>query len=108
MRPLRRAPSRRTSPVLVYPWERAEAALRAFAGTEADPHDDFVLEYQSPTTGRPRVAYARGWRCSGCGPACIAKPTGIRAVLYYVVRGEGDRGFVTIGRLAISSPYRRS
>jgi gentisate 1,2-dioxygenase len=90
MRPIRRgAPSRRTSPLLVYPWERAEAALRAFAGTEPDPHDDFVLEYQNPATGGPALP-TLGLALQWLRPSVHCKAhrhTG--SVLYYVVRGEG-------------------
>ncbi|HEV2546436.1 MAG TPA: cupin domain-containing protein [Stellaceae bacterium] len=90
MRPTRGLPVSRVSPLLVYPWERAEAALRAFAGTEPDPYDDFVLEYQNPTTGGPALP-TLGMALQWLRPSVHGKAhrhTG--SVLYYVVRGEGS------------------
>jgi gentisate 1,2-dioxygenase len=77
------------SPIPLYPWERAHAALRDYAGTQPDPFDDFVLEYQNPLTGGPALptlGLALQWLRPGMhGKA--HRHTG--SVLYYVVRGEG-------------------
>lgn len=89
MRPARRVPAGRASPLLVYPWEQAEAALRDYAGTTPDVHDDFVLEYQNPTTGGPAFS-TLGLYLQWLRPEvhCQAhRHTG--SSLYHVVRGEG-------------------
>ncbi len=91
MRPMNGPPLRRNaSPLLVYPWARAEQALRDFSATEPDPFDDFVLEYQNPTTGGPALStlgLALQWLRPGMRGR-THRHTG--SVLYHVVRGEGS------------------
>lgn len=78
------------SPLLLYPWAKAQRALSDFAATDPDPFDDFVLEYQNPTTGGPvlsTLGLALQWLRPGMhGNA--HRHTG--SVLYHVVRGEGS------------------
>jgi gentisate 1,2-dioxygenase len=77
------------SPLLVYPWEKAHAALRDFSATPPDPYDDFALEYRNPLSGGPALptlGLVLQWLRPGVH--CKAhRHTG--SALYYVVRGEG-------------------
>ncbi len=89
MRPAGGAPKAQVSPLLAYPWARAEAALTAFAATDPDPFDDFLLEYQNPATGGP-VFPTMGLALQWLRPGTHTKAhrhTG--SALCYVVRGEG-------------------
>lgn len=89
MRPAHAAPAGAASPLFVYPWERAHAALRAFSGTTPDPVDDYVLEYRNPVTGGPALP-TLGLSLQWLRPGMHGKAhrhTG--SALYYVVRGEG-------------------
>lgn len=75
--------------LLAYPWARSYAALEAYAGTEPDPYDDFLLEYRNPATGGPvlpTLGLALQWLRPGAHTRAH-RHTG--SVLYHVVRGEG-------------------
>ncbi len=89
LRPARRKLPEPVSPIPIYPWDRAHAALREFAGTDPDPFDDFVLEYQNPVTGGPALP-TLGMALQWLRPGMHGKShrhTG--SILYYVVQGEG-------------------
>jgi gentisate 1,2-dioxygenase len=76
------------SPLLVYPWERAETALRELADVETDDAD-VTVEYNNPLTGGPVMptiaCFAHMLR-----PGAVGRPrrTNASAVLH-VVRGRG-------------------
>lgn len=77
------------NPLLVYPCDTAQAALRLASGLEPDPFDDVVLEYQNPANGGSAMR-TMGMRLQMLRPGvhCQARRhTGSK--LYYVVRGEG-------------------
>lgn len=81
------------SPLLVYPWDRAEAALvdlAGFRGTDRDEADGGVrVEYHNPLTGGSVLAtiacYAQMLR-----PAGVTRPRRTNAsAVVHVVRGRG-------------------
>lgn len=77
------------SPLLVYPWARAETALLEAAGLEPDMFDDTLLEYQNPLNGAsalPTIGTAIQRLRPGFKGA-IHRHTG--SVVYYIVRGNG-------------------
>jgi gentisate 1,2-dioxygenase len=89
MRPAHAAHYELSSPILSYPWKRAEAALQSAAGLEGDPYDDILLEYQNPMTGGPALPTI-GTALQMLRPGIVCKPhrhTG--STVYYVVRGLG-------------------
>jgi gentisate 1,2-dioxygenase len=77
------------SPLLLYSWEQAEAALEAMRSTEGSAFDGILLEYRHPQTGGPVLPTM----------ACLVqllrpnehtkthRHTG--SAVYYVVKGEG-------------------
>ena len=56
MRPARARYGRFTNPLLVYGWDRAEAAVLQAGELDPDPFDDTLLEYCNPTTGGPALS----------------------------------------------------
>lgn len=77
------------SPLLVYPWARAELALLDAAGLAPDPYDDTLLEYQNPLNGAPALPTI-GTAIQRLRPGfrgVAHRHTG--SVVYYVVRGRG-------------------
>jgi len=90
VRPTFTRPSGLASPLLIYPWKRALAALEALGDQEGSLFDGVILEYTNPVTGghtmptmacyiqrlRPRE-HTRAHRHTS-------------SAVYYVVRGEGQ------------------
>lgn len=90
MRPAGIAPGGAHGGVMLYPWARAEAALREFTRTPPDPFDDYLLEYINPLSGAspvPTLSIALQWLSPGVRTRA-RRHTG--SVLYYVVRGAGS------------------
>lgn len=52
LRPPRARSTGRTSPLLVYTWQKTRQALDDLARARPDPFDDVILEYQNPLTGQ--------------------------------------------------------
>jgi gentisate 1,2-dioxygenase len=78
------------SPLLIYSWENAYAALMAMQDQDGDPHEGIRLEYTHPQTGGsvlPTMAcYVQLIRA---GEKLQAKrETG--SAVYYVERGQGE------------------
>ncbi|HEY0614852.1 MAG TPA: cupin domain-containing protein [Candidatus Elarobacter sp.] len=89
MRPADPAHRGKTSPVLAYARDRAEAALLAASGLDPDPCYDTLLEYQNPLTGGPALPTI-GTALQRLRPGFRGAPlrqTG--SAVHYVVRGEG-------------------
>jgi len=76
------------SPLLVYPWERAETALRELASLDEDD-GGVTVEYNNPLTGGP-VLPTIGCFAHMLRPAGVTRPrrTNASAILH-VVRGRG-------------------
>lgn len=90
MRPPRKGSHPPTNPLLVYPRDRAGAALDQAAGLPPDPVDDVVLEYQNPANGGPAMT-TMGMRLQRLRAGFEGKArrhTGSK--LYYVVNGAGS------------------
>jgi gentisate 1,2-dioxygenase len=90
MRPPRAGPPPPDNPLLAYPWDPCEAALRQAAGLAPDPFDDIALEYQNPADGGPAMrtmGMSLQWLRPGVSTRA-RRHTGSK--LYYVVRGEGE------------------
>jgi gentisate 1,2-dioxygenase len=77
------------SPLLVYPWDRAEAALFELAPLE-EGDGEVTVEYNNPLTGGP-VLPTIGCRAHMLRPGALTRPrrTNASAVLH-VVRGRGS------------------
>ena len=80
----------RSSPLLLYAWERTSQSLQALADSVADPHDGVALEYTHPQTGGCLLPTMACWiQMLRPGERLRAhRHTG--SAVYYVVRGEGE------------------
>ena len=78
-----------SSPLLVYPWDRTEAALRDLAELSPDDDGDVTVEYNNPLTGGP-VMPTIACRAHMLRPGGVTRPrrTNASAVLH-AVRGRG-------------------
>jgi gentisate 1,2-dioxygenase len=101
MRPTTPLPPGSPNPLLAYPNDMAQAALRQAAGLPADPHEDVILEYQNPVDGGPAMR-TMGMRLQLLRPGVhtrARRQTGSK--LFYVMRGEGTT-------IVAGQPYRWS
>jgi gentisate 1,2-dioxygenase len=80
----------RSSPLLLYSWERTWQSLRGLRGAAGDPHDGIALEYTHPQTGRSLLPTMACWvQMLRPGERTKAhRHTG--SAVYYVVRGAGE------------------
>jgi len=78
------------NPLLVYPFDVADKALRSATGLEADPYDDVILEYRNPMDGSSAMR-TLGMQMQLLRPGFVGRKrrhTGSK--LFYVVRGSGS------------------
>ena len=76
------------SPLLVYPWDRTEAALRELAGLE-ESAGGVTVEYNNPATGGP-VLPTIGCFAHMLRPGGVTRPQRANAsAILHVVRGRG-------------------
>jgi len=80
----------RSSPLLLYSWDRTWQSLRTLRGAEGDPHDGIALEYTHPQTGRSLLPTMACWiQMLRPGERTRAhRHTG--SAVYYAVRGAGE------------------
>jgi gentisate 1,2-dioxygenase len=80
----------RSSPLLLYSWEKTWAALQGLRDAAGDPNDGVALEYTHPQTGRSLLPTMACWiQMLRPGERLRAhRHTG--SAVYYVVRGEGE------------------
>jgi len=80
----------RSSPLLLYSWEKTWPSLEALADAEGDPHDGIALEYTHPQTGRSLLPTMACWiQMLRPGERLTAhRQTG--SAVYYVVQGTGE------------------
>lgn len=77
------------NPLLAYPRQQADEAIRQASGLPADPADDVILEYQNPTTGG-NVMRTVSMKTQLLRAGFRGQPyrhTGSK--LYWVIEGEG-------------------
>ena len=79
-----------SSPLLIYSWENAHAALTALREQKGDPYDGVMLEYTHPQTGGPVLP------TMACFVQLIRPGERLKAqrhtgsAVYYVERGQGE------------------
>jgi gentisate 1,2-dioxygenase len=80
----------RSSPLLLYSWQKTWQALEALRDTEGDEHDGIALEYTHPQTGRSLLPTMACWiQMLPAGRRLKAhRHTG--TAVYYVVQGTGE------------------
>ena len=80
----------RSSPLLLYSWEKTWPSLEALADAEGDPHDGIALEYTHPQTGGALLPTMACWiQMLRPGERLKAhRQTG--SAVYYVVQGTGE------------------
>jgi gentisate 1,2-dioxygenase len=80
----------RSSPLLLYSWEKTRQSLAGLRDAEGDEHDDIALEYTHPQTGRALLPTMACW-IQMLRPGARRKAhrhTG--SAVYYVVEGTGE------------------
>lgn len=79
----------RSSPLLLYSWDRTWEALNALRNHEGSPFDGIALEYRHSQTGGPLLPTMACWaQLLRPGERAMAhRHTG--SAVYYVVKGEG-------------------
>ena len=80
----------RSSPLLLYSWERTWAALQALADGACDPYDGIALEYTHPHTGRALLPTMACWIQMLRPGERLAAHRHTGSAVYYVVRGAGE------------------
>jgi gentisate 1,2-dioxygenase len=80
----------RSSPLLLYSWDRTWQSLHGLRGVDGDPHDGVALEYTHPQTGRSLLPTMACWiQMLRPGERLKAhRHTG--SAVYYVVQGTGE------------------
>jgi gentisate 1,2-dioxygenase len=80
----------RSSPLLLYSWDRTWQSLHGLRGVDGDPHDGVALEYAHPQTGRSLLPTMACWiQMLRPGERLKAhRHTG--SAVYYVVQGTGE------------------
>src|SRR5262245_16459025 len=80
----------RSSPLLLYSWEKTWASLGGLRDAQGDAHDGIALEYMHPQTGRALLPTMACWiQMLRPGERLTAhRHTG--SAVYYVVSGEGE------------------
>ena len=80
----------RSSPLLLYSWEKTWPSLAALHDVPGDDHDGIALEYTHPQTGRSLLPTMACWiQMLRPGERCRAhRHTG--SAVYYVVQGTGE------------------
>lgn len=89
MRPTNPQHAQFPNPLLVYSWERAEAAVMAAAELDPDPFNDTAMDYCNPLTGGAAMS-TLGTILQRLRPGISLKMqrhTG--SSVYYVIRGQG-------------------
>ncbi len=82
-------PAGQASPLLVYPWDQTEAALRGLAAVASDPFDDVVLQYVNPFTGGPVLPTIDCWIQMLQPGVHTRAHRHTSTAIYFVVRGRG-------------------
>jgi gentisate 1,2-dioxygenase len=80
----------RSSPLLLYSWEKTSPALAALRDTPGDAHDDIALEYTHPQTGRSLLPTMACWIQMLRPGARLAAHRHTGSAVYYVVQGTGE------------------
>jgi gentisate 1,2-dioxygenase len=80
----------RSSPLLLYSWEKTRQSLMALRDVAGDPHDGVALEYTHPQTGRTLLPTMACWiQMLRPGERLRAhRHTG--SAVYYAVEGRGE------------------
>jgi gentisate 1,2-dioxygenase len=80
----------RSSPLLLYSWEKTWPSLEALADAEGDPHDGIALEYTHPQTGGALLPTMACWIQMIRPGARLKAHRQTGSAVYYVVQGTGE------------------
>ncbi len=90
LRPVWAAPTSPASPLLLYPWAKAEEALQRLARVDASPFDDVAMEYTNPLTGGHVLPTMGCWIQMLRPGAHTRAHRHMSSVAYHVFRGSGE------------------
>jgi gentisate 1,2-dioxygenase len=80
----------RSSPLLLYSWEKTWPSLAALRDAPGDAHDGIALEYTHPQTGKALLPTMACWIQMLRPGERLAAHRHTGSAVYYVVRGEGE------------------
>jgi gentisate 1,2-dioxygenase len=80
----------RSSPLLLYSWEKTSQSLAALRDARGDEHDDIALEYTHPQTGRALLPTMACWIQMLRPGARLTAHRHTGSAVYYVVEGTGE------------------
>jgi len=80
----------RSSPLLLYAWEKTRQSLLGLRDTEGDPYDDVALEYTHPQTGGALLPTMACWIQMLRPGARLKAHRHTGSAVYYVVEGMGE------------------